>query len=149
MSGIYDNLDLANILLDVSVTSKKRALEYAAQMFENSVGIARSVIYEGFFSREKLGSTALGHGIAVPHTRLAGIHRSYVGVMRLAEPIVYVTPDKQPVQLLVFLITPEKHTQNHLEFLATLAKTLSQQDLRDKLFSAKTALDIKSIFKTS
>ncbi|AIL32120.1 PTS sugar transporter subunit IIA [Basilea psittacipulmonis] len=149
MSIIYENLDINNILLDVEITSKKRALERAALMFENNIKVARSVIFDGFFDREKLGSTALGSGVAVPHARLASIKKPILGFIRFAKPLFYDTPDGEPVKLMMFLISPEKEPQNHLEPLAELARVMSDASLRERLFQASTPEELKNVFKSS
>ena len=126
-------LPVSNIVLDLTVTSKKRAFEQASLLFENNDGIERAAVYESLFARERLGSTALGGGIAVPHGRVKGIKHAAAAFFRLAQPIAFDAPDRIPVQQLLFLIAPEAETQQHLDILAEVAQRLSDPALRARL----------------
>jgi PTS system nitrogen regulatory IIA component len=128
-------LPIRNIVLDLAVTSKKRAFEQASLLFENNNGIERAAVFESLFNRERLGSTALGGGIAVPHGRVKGIKHSAAAFFRLAQPIAFDAPDRQPVSQLLFLVTPEAETQQHLDILAEVAQRLSEPSLRDRLLT--------------
>lgn len=126
-------LPLRNIVLDLSVTSKKRAFEQASLLFENNDGIERAAVYESLFARERLGSTGLGGGIAIPHGRVKGIKHPAAAFFRLAKPIAFDAPDREPVSQLLFVIAPEADTQQHLDILAEVAQRLSDKSLRDRL----------------
>ena len=126
-------LPLSNIVLDLTVTSKKRAFEQASLLFENNDGIERAAVYESLFNRERLGSTGLGGGIAVPHGRVKGLKRPAAAFFRLAHPIAFDAPDRAPVDQLLFLIAPEAETQQHLDILAEVAQMLSDATLRKHL----------------
>lgn len=125
-----------NVLLDLEVSSKKRAFEQAGLIFENNCGIARSTVSDNLFARERLGSTGLGHGVAVPHGRIKGSRnlKSPIGAfVRLAEPIPFESPDGVPVNLLFFLLIPEHVTQQHLEILSEIAEMFSDESVRQAL----------------
>jgi len=126
-------LPISNIVLDVTVSSKKRAFEQASLLFENNDGIERAAVYESLFARERLGSTGLGSGIAVPHGRVKGIKRPAAAFFRLTTPIAFDAPDRVPVSQLLFLIAPESETQQHLDILAEVARLLSDKSLRERL----------------
>jgi len=126
-------LPIRNIVLDLSVTSKKRAFEQASLLFENNDGIERAAVYESLFARERLGSTGLGGGIAIPHGRVKGIKNPAAAFFRLANPIAFDAPDQEPVSQLLFLIAPESETQQHLDILAEVAQLLSDKSLRNRL----------------
>jgi PTS system nitrogen regulatory IIA component len=126
-------LPVRNIVLDLAVTSKKRAFEQASLLFENNDGIERAAVFESLFNRERLGSTALGGGIAVPHGRVKGIQHPAAAFFRLARPIAFDAPDGEPVSQLLFLIAPEAETQQHLDILAEVAQRLSNTCLRERL----------------
>ncbi|MCM0034909.1 MAG: PTS sugar transporter subunit IIA [Burkholderiaceae bacterium] len=128
-------LPIRNIVLDLVVTSKKRAFEQASLLFENNNGIERAAVFESLFNRERLGSTGLGGGIAVPHGRVKGIKHSAAAFFRLAQPIAFDAPDRQPVSQLLFLVTPEAETQQHLDILAEVAQRLSEPSLREHLLT--------------
>lgn len=126
-------LPLRNIVLDLPATSKKRAFEYASLLFENNDGIERAAAYESLFARERLGSTGLGCGIAVPHGRVKGIKHPAAAFFRLAHPIAFDAPDRDPVSLLLFVLAPEAQTQQHLDILAEVALQLSNPSLIARL----------------
>ncbi|MDB5853493.1 MAG: ptsN2 [Herminiimonas sp.] len=126
-------LPLQNVVLDLDVSSKKRAFEQAGLLFENNHGIARSTVSDNLFARERLGSTGLGHGVAVPHGRIKGLKAPLAAFMRLAEPIPFESPDGQPVKLLIFLLIPDHVTQHHLEILSEIAEIFSDDHFRDAL----------------
>ena len=104
-------------------------------MVENSHGIARSDIFDSLFAREKLGSTGLGQGVAIPHGRVKGLKEATGVLIRLASPIPFDSPDGKPVNLLFVLLVPEQATDLHLQVLSELAQLFSSRSLRDKMAS--------------
>lgn len=122
-----------NVLVNVEATSKKRVFEHAGLLFENEHGIARSIVSDNLFARERLGSTGLGHGVAIPHGRIKGLKNPLAGVIRVQQPIPFDAPDDGPVSLLIFLLVPEAATQRHLEILSEIAEMLSDRALREQL----------------
>ncbi|MFZ6674597.1 PTS sugar transporter subunit IIA [Undibacterium sp. Xuan67W] len=133
MTNIAKILPLANVLLDLEVSSKKRAFEQAGLLFENNCSIARSTVSDNLFARERLGSTGLGHGVAIPHGRIKGLKAPIAAFVRLAEPIPFESPDGEPVSILIFLLMPDNVTQQHLEILSEIAEMLSNESFRDTL----------------
>ena len=126
-------LSRENVVLDLDVSSKKRAFEQAGLLFENNCGIARSLVSENLFARERLGSTGLGHGVAVPHGRIKGLKAPIAAFIRLTNPIPFESPDGQPVKLMVFLLIPDYVTQQHLEILSEVAEMFSDDAFRTGL----------------
>ena len=108
-------------------------------MFESQHGLSRALVADSLFARERLGSTGLGHGVAIPHGRIKGLKSPMAAVFRLDEAIGFDAPDEQPVNLLIFLLVPEASTQKHLEILSEIAELLSDASLRDKLKSSDSA----------
>lgn len=139
MTNIAKILPLANVLLDLEISSKKRAFEQAGLLFENNCSIARSTVSENLFARERLGSTGLGHGVAIPHGRIKGLKAPIAALVRLKEAIPFESPDGQPVSLLIFLLMPDNVTQQHLEILSEIAEMLSNEQFRDELNSEASA----------
>lgn len=133
MNLIAKLLKVDTIVLDLDASSKKRVFEQAGLLFENSVGIARSVVYDALFSREKMGSTALGLGIAIPHGRIKGLKDALGAFLRLAAPVPFDAPDGQPVSMLFVLLVPESATEHHLQMLSELAQMFSDRDFRERL----------------
>ena len=121
------------VLVQADVTSKKRAFEEVGLLFENLHGLSRSMVTDSLFSRERLGSTGLGHGVAIPHGRIKGLKTPMAAVLQLAHPIMFEAPDEQAVGLMIFLLVPEAATQKHLEILSEIAEMLSDAALRDQL----------------
>ncbi|WP_211444421.1 PTS sugar transporter subunit IIA [Collimonas humicola] len=135
MTNLAKILPAQNVALDLEVSSKKRAFEQAGLLFENNCGIARSTVSDNLFARERLGSTGLGHGVAVPHGRVKGLKAPLAAFVRLAEPIPFESPDGEPVSLLVFLLIPDNVTQQHLEILSEIAEMFSSDAFRQILAS--------------
>jgi PTS system nitrogen regulatory IIA component len=133
MSRLARLLPPTNVVTNLSVTSKKRLFEQAGLLFENNQAIERGKVFDSLFARERLGSTGLGEGVAIPHGRIKGLKEAVAAVVRLAEPIPFDAPDGQPVRLLVFLLVPEHATEEHLELLSELAELLSDRAVRDSL----------------
>jgi nitrogen PTS system EIIA component len=148
MNRIAKLLPARNVLLDLQVSSKKRAFEHAALLFENEHGIERGKVFDSLFARERLGSTGLGQAVAIPHGRIKGLREAIAAVVRVAAPIPFDAPDGQPVRLLVFLLVPEHATEEHLEILSELAELLSDGAIRDTLLTSDDAASIHRVLST-
>ena len=133
------------MLVRVDATSKKRAFEEIGLLFENLHGLNRSLVTDSLFARERLGSTGLGHGVAIPHGRIKGLKAPMAAVVQLAQPIVFDAPDQVPVKLMIFLLVPEVATQKHLETLSEIAEMLSDPDLRLKMAESPAAQDLHQL----
>jgi PTS system nitrogen regulatory IIA component len=132
-------------LVRVDATSKKRAFEEIGLLFENLHGLNRSLVTDSLFARERVGSTGLGHGVAIPHGRIKGLKAPMAAVVQLAQPIVFDAPDQVPVKLMIFLLVPEVATQKHLETLSEIAEMLSDPDLRLKMAESPAAQDLHQL----
>ena len=141
MNLIAKLLPAANVLIDLDVGSKKRVFEHAGLLFENNHNIARSQVFDSLFAREKLGSTGLGQGVAIPHGRIKGIKDAIGALVRMREPIPFDAPDGAPVGLIFVLLVPERATDLHLQILSELAQMFSDQSFRERLASVATADD--------
>jgi PTS system nitrogen regulatory IIA component len=148
MNRLAAILPPAQVLVQVEVTSKKRAFEEAGLLFEELHGLSRALVADSLFARERLGSTGLGHGVAIPHGRIKGLKSPMAAVFQLAHPIGFDAPDEQPVGLLIFLLVPEASTQKHLEILSEIAELLSDTALREKIKTAQDASALHSIVAT-
>ncbi|MBV8603978.1 MAG: PTS sugar transporter subunit IIA [Pelomonas sp.] len=133
MNRLAAILPASNVLANVDASSKKRAFEQAGLLFENNHSISRAIVTDNLFARERLGSTGLGHGVAIPHGRIKGLKNPQAAVLRLTQPIGFDAPDEEPVSLLIFLLVPEAATQRHLEILSEIAEMLSDRELRERL----------------
>jgi nitrogen PTS system EIIA component len=145
MSLVAKLLPPANVLPDLDASSKKRLFEQVGLLFENRHGVARSVVFESLFARERLGSTGLGQGVAIPHGRIKGLKEAHGAFVRLAQPVPFDAPDGQPVRLVFALLVPEHATEKHLEILSELAQMFSDRALREALAGATDAAALHQI----
>ncbi|MGS1118311.1 PTS sugar transporter subunit IIA [Castellaniella sp. UC4442_H9] len=131
-----------NVILDLAATSKKRAFEQAGLLFENNQGVARMSVFHSLLARERLGSTALGHDVAVPHGRLKDLREPHAAFIRLDRPIRFDANDGRTARLLFFLLIPETATQMHLDLLAGIARLMSDPTLRQALLQSTDPLEV-------
>ncbi len=146
MSLLAKLLPADNILLDLEAGSKKRVFEQAGLLFENNNGIARATVFDSLFAREKLGSTGLGQGVAIPHGRIKGLKEARGAFLRLAAPVPFDSPDGKPVSLLFVLLVPEQATEQHLQILSELAQRFSDRSFRDAIANAADAAAAHALF---
>ncbi|MDR1995595.1 PTS IIA-like nitrogen regulatory protein PtsN [Azonexus sp.] len=148
MNPLSNILTPAQILLDLEASSKKRVFEQAGQLFEAHLGLARSVIFDSLFAREKLGSTGLGQGIAIPHGRIKGLKQAAGAFIRLANPVPFDSPDGRGVNLLFVLLVPEQATEEHLQILSELAQRFADRSFREALQNAPDAATVLALFQS-
>lgn len=122
------------IQLEADVTSKKRALESASQMLADiDDTLSPRQVFDCLIAREKLGSTGLGHGVAIPHGRLPGLNKTIGVFLKLPRGVDFDAPDNEPVDLIFALLVPEESTEEHLQVLATIASHFNSAGSRDAL----------------
>ena len=148
MSLVAKLLPPANVLLDLPVSSKKRLFEQIGLLFENNHGIARSIVFDSLFARERLGSTGLGQGVAIPHGRIKGLKEALGAFVRLGQPVPFDAPDGKPVNLLFVLLVPEQATEKHLQILSELAQMFSDRALREAMAAAADAGALHQLIAT-
>src|SRR5512145_768277 len=139
MNLIAKLLPQSNIVLDTEASSKKRMFEQVGLLFENNQSVARSLVFDSLFARERLGSTGLGQGVAIPHGRIKGLKEAIGAFVRLAQPVPFDAPDGSPVSLVFVLLVPEKATEKHLQILSELAQMFSDKALREAMSRAPDA----------
>ncbi|MCG8379768.1 MAG: PTS IIA-like nitrogen regulatory protein PtsN [Proteobacteria bacterium] len=143
---IDDILSPECVLPNRDCHSKKDALDTLAKTIADSDNtISQTEVFDCLIAREKLGSTGLGNGIAIPHGRLSNSKKTIAAFLQLDEGIDYDAVDKQPVDLLFALIVPEESTDEHLQTLATLAEMFSDKNIITKLRRGRSANEIHSI----
>ena len=140
-------LPASQVVLDLDASSKKRVFEQAGMLFESHLGLARSVVFDSLFAREKLGSTGLGQGIAIPHGRIKGLKQAAGAFLRLATPVPFDSPDGRPVNLLFVLLVPEQATEEHLQILSELAQRFSERPFREALLAAHDSTAVVDLFR--
>ncbi|MCA1977815.1 MAG: PTS sugar transporter subunit IIA [Thiobacillus sp.] len=132
-------------LLDLSFTSKKKLFEHAADLFAGAYGLKSTDIFTSLFERERLGSTALGCGIAIPHGRIKGMKEARGAFYRLQTPLEFDAPDNQPVTLAFVLLVPKDANEQHLQILGELAQMFGDETMRDKLMHVASPTELAAL----
>jgi PTS system nitrogen regulatory IIA component len=139
MNLVAQILPASNVVIDMEVSSKKRVFEQVGLLFENNNSIARAQVFDSLFAREKLGSTGLGQGVAIPHGRVKGLKNAVGALVRMKNPIPFDAPDGQGVSLIFLLMVPDRATDAHLQILSELAEMFSDKSFRERLMSVASA----------
>lgn len=139
MNLITKLLPSSLVVIDLEVGSKKRLFEQIGLLFENERRVAMATVFESLFAREKLGSTGLGYGVAIPHGRIKGLRETCCAFIRTAQGVPFESPDGQPVTLVFSMLVPEQATEQHLQILSELAQMFSDPAFREALAKAPTA----------
>ena len=134
------------VLLDSESSSKKRVFERVGLLFENTLGIARSQVFDSLFAREKLGSTGLGQGVAIPHGRVKGLRDAAAAFVKMQNPIAFEAPDGLPVKFIFVLLVPERATDLHLQILGELAQMFSEPAFRERLEATDDPAELHRLF---
>jgi PTS system nitrogen regulatory IIA component len=122
-----------------NVGSKKRLLEYSSELLaSSSPELSQNEIFNALINREKLGSTGLGKGVAIPHGRIASLERPVCALVKLASPVDFDATDGQPVDLIFTLLVPEDSTEEHLQVLSTIAEIFSNAGISMALRQCET-----------
>ena len=146
MSQIASLLPSGNILLDLDAGSKARLFEAVGALFEANQGLTKKVVVDSLQAREKLGSTGLGQGIAIPHGRIRGLAEAQGAFVRLKSPIPFDAPDGKPVAQVFVLLVPAQATEKHLQLLSELAQMFSEASFRESLASPADAAGVRKVF---
>jgi PTS system nitrogen regulatory IIA component len=138
---------LADLLVfsQLSVHSKKRVFESAAEAFCDVSGLSREAVYRGLLDREKLGSTALGDGVAIPHCRIDECNAPLGCLITLSNPVDFSASDGQGVDIVLVLLVPSQAAKEHLDLLAGAATLLSNEQTRLAIREAVEPVDLTEI----
>lgn len=128
--------------------SKKSLLEKASQILSDSSKISSKIIFDKLYEREKLGSTSVGNGVAIPHARIDGLEHSFLAILVLEEAVDFVNFDDFDVDIIFCLIVPSKDNNNHLELLAAISDKLDKNDIRQLIRKSDTESDIMDCVKS-
>ncbi len=144
---LIDLLAPARVRVDVQASSKKRLLEIAAATLVEPPDDAELErrIYDSLFTRERLGPTALGHGVAIPHGRIAGLASPAGTFLKLADALPFEAADGKPVDLVFALVVPEHFTQQHLVLLSQLADMFSDAAFCTRLRNTNDSGDLYNV----
>ena len=143
---IKDFISEEGIVFLPSVSSKKAALEMLSDTLSyQDSNLSKSKVLDGLLAREKLGSTGLGEGIAIPHCRIQELDNIYIAMLKLEEGVEYEASDDKPVFFLFCLVVPEDSNDEHLELLANLAELLDNELLRKSIQKSSNARELYQI----
>lgn len=134
-----------SVIADLKAASKAEALIALSEQAASVMGLEVSAVYHALVERERLGTTGLGHGIAIPHARLANIKRLCVVFARLTKPVNFEAIDAQPVDLMFLVLSPESAGADHLKALARLSRLLHDASLCRKLRDTDTADSLRGL----
>ena len=140
-------LDDSHISINDDSKSKKSILEKTSLILSNSSGINKDILFRKLYEREKLGSTSVGNGVALPHARVEGLEFPFISVVVLENAIDFDNIDDLDVDIVLCLIVPDKQSDNHLELLASLSEVLDQLSIRRMLRKAKNSEQIINCLK--
>ena len=139
-------LTFDNVLLGLPARGRAEIFSAVASMWHESNGLDEAEVIAALDAREALGSTGLGHGLAIPHARIKGIERPLAAFVRLKQAIDFDAPDEAPVDDFFVLVVPEHATETHLEILAEVAAKMSNSGFRKDLRAATSAADVVRLF---
>ncbi len=143
---LIDLLAPRRVAAGVRISSKKKLLELLASMLAEDAGdVVQRQIFDSLVARERLGSTGLGSGVAIPHGRLKSGQQASGVFLRLAEPIDFSAVDSQPVDLVLALVVPESYCDQHLLLLSQVAEMFSEAELCARLRAAEDSLALYEI----
>jgi len=132
-----------------AVSSKKRALELVSElMVAGETELTQNEVFTSLIERERLGSTGLGHGAAIPHGRLKGLDHAVCAFLKLGEGVDFDASDEQPVDMICGLLVPAQSTSEHLNILAMLAEMFSDVELCERIHAARTGGEIYELLVT-
>jgi len=134
-------LALDAVVLDLDVDSAEAVLAELARLLSQQSGAPVDSVQQALREREQQGSTAIGHGVAVPHARSAAARELVAAALRTRKPVAFAAPDADPVQIFIALLVPAKATTDHLEILSGLASRLMRADLRQAVLTVPEASD--------
>jgi PTS system nitrogen regulatory IIA component len=142
MSELAKILFEKHIYLDVEASDIDSLFRLASSNFSAQSHLDEKLIYNCLQDREKLGSTDLGLGVAIPHGRVKGLKDPLISFYRLQAGVDYGSADSEPVDISIFLLVPEVATQLHLELLSEIAQTLADKNKRETLRQGQLPIEI-------
>ncbi|KOO08100.1 PTS IIA-like nitrogen regulatory protein PtsN [Vibrio hepatarius] len=129
----------------VQCTSKKRALEMISELVAEQTGQSSTELFECMLSREKMGSTGIGNGIAIPHARMQSSDKAIAVLIQCESPVEFDSIDNRPVDLLFALLVPDAQCKEHLKTLASMAERLNDKQVLKQLRNAQSDQELYNI----
>jgi len=133
---ICDLLSPETVVYTIRATSKKQVLQELASLAANASGQNQRAIFDVLLERERLGTTGIGHGVAIPHGKLPGLDRLYGVFAKLEKPVDFEAIDNQEIDLVFLLIAPEKAGADHLQALSRISRMFRDFEMCKKLRAA-------------
>lgn len=146
MSTIAKLLSSKDIRLDIEASSRDRLLQEIARHMEREHGMPQDWVFQSLSRREKVGSTALGEGVAIPHARIKDLQRILLAYIRLRQPIPFDAPDGKPVSDILVILVPKEATEEHLRILSEVTQMFSDPQFRQQLRNCSEAGETKRLF---
>ena len=135
------------ISLSIGAGSKKRLLEKVSELLGNAIpDLDNRAIFQSLTDRERLGSTGIGNGVALPHGRIKGLAQAVGACVILDEEMNFDSIDGKPVKIVFVLLVPEEATDEHLQLLAQLARIFAEQENREQLLNANSSDEVYNFF---
>ena len=141
-------LDDSHVSVNDNCKTKKSILEKISDLLSKPSGVSRNDIFKKLYEREKLGSTSIGKGVAIPHARIQNIEYPFLSIIILDEPVEFDNIDSLVVDIIVSIIVPEKNYNDHLELLACLSSKLDDPFVRKELREARNSSQIIKNFQS-
>ncbi len=145
MNPVAELIGPAGVLVDVEASDKEAVLDRLAALLARRSGVPPVDVREGLALRERLGSTGLGHGVAIPHARMPQCMQEAGVFLRTKAPVAFDAPDGRPVSLFLALLVPKQASERHLKLLATAAAMFADKAFRDKLRAARDADEVAQL----
>ena len=146
---LYEFIPLSSIFINVDVDSKKDAFKVIANFFEKKNPNLMGQITEKLNERERLGTTTIGNGVAIPHTKVDGLEKTQVLFIRFSSKVDFSAADEKMVDMVFSIIAPETCQSEHLLILSSISNFLKKRDSIEKIRKQKTAEDIYKLFEDS
>lgn len=148
MNLISQILPVERVFVDMPVVAQGDLFERIGDVFARDFGLAKKTVVSALVQREKLGSTGLGQGVAIPHGRIKGLKQTLGVFVRTQEPIDFSAPDGAPVNMIFIMLVPEQANESHLRLLSELAQLFSDRAFRESLCEASDAATVWSLFES-
>jgi PTS system nitrogen regulatory IIA component len=148
LSSLSKYLWPEDIILDLEVKDKQQLFNEIGRVMEKEHGLSLELLVAGLSRREKLGSTGLGEGVAIPHARMDGLKKIQLCYIRLKTPITFDAPDGKPVSDIIVILVPKQATDEHLQILAETTQIFSDERFRERLHLCRHALEVQEMIST-
>ena len=137
-----------SIVMDCQSKSKKNVLELISEIASSISATDKDVVFEKLYEREKLGTTAFGNGIAIPHARIDGLSEAKIIILKLETEIDFNSSDGKKVDLIVSLLAPNNENEMHIKILSKIAEMLDDKVFREKIRNCSNKVEIKSVINS-